>query len=347
MSGPTIKDIADLAGVSVGTVSGILNGKLNFADETRRRVWDTANVLSYSPNQEAKKLRSGGFNQRVRTNMVMHISHMGYAAPVNEALERLNLTLLSWEAQQRGLFLTQYWYHTEKGFSCPPILNGLIDGVIAGTPHEKIVELLKSKLPLVLMDVPFSSEALAVPMVNQNCRKGVLALMSSLKNDGHATIGVCFSANCLESRQYGAVMEAAARFGLRIHNDFHTPLTITPETHEKVMGDFADFAEERVRRKAITAMVCLADCYALSLYEIFRGKGLGMPGDLSLASYGRSSPDIPCSPVATVIYDWPGMVRTSVSLLKEIIDGKTSSQGVELLVNPTFFHGETIGKAPV
>ena len=341
----TIKDLAAKAGVSVGTVSNILNGKFNFADETRKRVWDAAEALSYSPNQEAKKLRAGGMTGRLKTNIIMHISHMGYETPVNEALERLNLTLLSWEAQKRGLFLMQYWYHTEQGFACPPILNGYIDGVIAGTPHEKVVEHVKSKLPVVLMDVPFPPETLAVPMVNQNCRKGILEMMRILKNYGHTDIGVCYSTSPIESQRYGAVVEAAARSGVHVHQDFHTAMEIDPETHDKVIREFAAFAMAHVRRKEITALVCLNDYYTLCLYDIFKDKGLRIPGDLSLTGYGRSAPDIPASPVSAVIYDWPGMVRSAVSLLKDLIDGTTAPQSTELLVNPTFFHGETIGKA--
>ena len=50
----TIKDIANRAGVSVTTVSLVLNGKENrIAKETKKRVISIANELDYRPNQLA------------------------------------------------------------------------------------------------------------------------------------------------------------------------------------------------------------------------------------------------------------------------------------------------------
>ena len=58
----TIKDIAQLAGVSQGTVSNVLNGKANVSSEKIRYVLDAANELGYIPNERAKLLRKGRSN---------------------------------------------------------------------------------------------------------------------------------------------------------------------------------------------------------------------------------------------------------------------------------------------
>lgn len=57
----TIKDIAKAAGVSIATVSIVLNGKgqeRKISPETQSRIFKTAKQLNYVPNQSAKKLRS-------------------------------------------------------------------------------------------------------------------------------------------------------------------------------------------------------------------------------------------------------------------------------------------------
>lgn len=56
----TIKDVAREAGVSVATVSYVVNGRtdLRISDETRKRVLHVINLLNYSPNQTAKALAS-------------------------------------------------------------------------------------------------------------------------------------------------------------------------------------------------------------------------------------------------------------------------------------------------
>jgi LacI family transcriptional regulator len=55
---PTIRDVARLAGVSVPTVSGVLNGTRNVSKETSLRVRAAMDALDYHPDQVARSLRS-------------------------------------------------------------------------------------------------------------------------------------------------------------------------------------------------------------------------------------------------------------------------------------------------
>ncbi len=57
--GVTIGDVAKAAGVSIPTVSRILNGKEYVADETRQRVNDAIRTLGYTPHTQARRLRGG------------------------------------------------------------------------------------------------------------------------------------------------------------------------------------------------------------------------------------------------------------------------------------------------
>lgn len=56
---PTVRDVAQLAGVSQGTVSKALNGRGQLREETRRRVQAAADQLSFRPNQLARSLIVG------------------------------------------------------------------------------------------------------------------------------------------------------------------------------------------------------------------------------------------------------------------------------------------------
>ncbi|MCC6456643.1 MAG: LacI family DNA-binding transcriptional regulator, partial [Caldilineaceae bacterium] len=55
----TITDVARIAGVSITTVSRILNNKPDVAPETRRRVLDAIAQLDYTPHAQAKNLAAG------------------------------------------------------------------------------------------------------------------------------------------------------------------------------------------------------------------------------------------------------------------------------------------------
>ncbi len=58
---PTVRDIAKVAGVSLATVSYVLNGRRNgkdrISDPTRQRIIDAGAALGYVPNQTARSLR--------------------------------------------------------------------------------------------------------------------------------------------------------------------------------------------------------------------------------------------------------------------------------------------------
>lgn len=341
----TIKDIAKKAGVSVGTVSGILNNKTNFSEDTKKLVWNIANELSYKPNQDAKKLRTRGFEAKVKTNIIMYISNVSANTPQLDPVERMCLSVLSWEAQQQGLLMIKYWYDGSKGFSCPPVLNGLVDGVILGTPHKETIKLLQGKnVPVVLTDSPFHADSVSVPTVNLNYRKGFQQIFMRLKECGHKNIGICYSTSVMEHPAYGAILEASATHGITINSEFLNPLkNLSPQTHDRVMNDFADFAERFVRERQITAIICANDTYALSLYGILKGKGIGIPSELSLIGCGRADLELVKSPVATVAYDFPELARVAVELLKDIINGNKKTSPIEMMINPVVYYGETIG----
>src|SRR5947199_8352775 len=55
----TIVDVAKAAGVSVSTVSRILNGKLDVAKTTREHVQQIISELGYTPHAQAQRLRAG------------------------------------------------------------------------------------------------------------------------------------------------------------------------------------------------------------------------------------------------------------------------------------------------
>ena len=56
---PTISDVARLAGVSVGTVSHVLRGKVRVSENLSQRVHEAAAALGYAIDPSAQALRLG------------------------------------------------------------------------------------------------------------------------------------------------------------------------------------------------------------------------------------------------------------------------------------------------
>ena len=86
MAGVSLKDIAKLAGVSVATVSNVVNGYRPVGEATRQRVQRAIDELGYRPNLSARHLRNG------RTGIIaLAIPELNYPyfAELAEAIIRL------------------------------------------------------------------------------------------------------------------------------------------------------------------------------------------------------------------------------------------------------------------
>ena len=108
----TIKDVAKAAGVSIATVSRVINGRndSSFPSETRKHVWNVAHQMGYEPNQQARRLRSGISLPRTRTNLIMRIFNIGRENAVGDRVLAENVQIFDWAAAQHGLFTTNYHY---------------------------------------------------------------------------------------------------------------------------------------------------------------------------------------------------------------------------------------------
>ena len=57
---PSIKEVARLAGVSITTVSRVINNKGSVKKETAEKVWEAVHLLNYQPNQMCIRDRKDG-----------------------------------------------------------------------------------------------------------------------------------------------------------------------------------------------------------------------------------------------------------------------------------------------
>ena len=65
----TIKDIARLCGVSVSTVSRVLNDRPDVSEENRRRVLEVIESSNYIPNNTARDLVDSSSTSRAESQM--------------------------------------------------------------------------------------------------------------------------------------------------------------------------------------------------------------------------------------------------------------------------------------
>lgn len=121
VSNPTIRDVAERAGVSLTTVSYVLSGRsggtTRISRPTQERVMAAAGELGYVPNQAARGMRRG------RTDLVA-IAIGDLEWPPDRALATAAASILPRHGYQPVILLGQTW----RQF----MLSGGADGVIVG-----------------------------------------------------------------------------------------------------------------------------------------------------------------------------------------------------------------------
>jgi len=183
----TIQDIAEMAHVSKGTVSRVINGVPGVGDETRRRVLKLIESLDFHPDASARGLAAR------RTNTIgFVIPHTGKYT-LTSTFWPVFLTVVTQEAAAGGINVLLSTARTEGDVDSAfrSILRGRrIDGAIIGAEQfgeKQLAELLLKNLPFVMMG---RSTQIASPYVDVDNRLGGRMAAEYFCTRGHSRIGV-------------------------------------------------------------------------------------------------------------------------------------------------------------
>lgn len=145
---PTIKDVAREAGVSIATVSYVLNNKPEaVSEDTRRLVWDAVERIGYTPNITARNLRAS------ESRLIGYAWHEVPRDQVNTVLDRFTY-FLAQSAEAAGYHILTFTYPPHDPL---PVYDELIrtrrvDGfVVSGTRRDdpRIAHLRERDVPFV------------------------------------------------------------------------------------------------------------------------------------------------------------------------------------------------------
>ena len=155
---PTIEDVAELAGVSRGTVSRVLNGGRHVRPAVMASVNSAIEALGYSVNQAARNLAAG------RTGSVAFVISEGQERLFEDPNFGMFVKVFTRELRLRGrhLLVTAAADHEEEAFLGNYLSSGHVDGALLALPRlgePMLARLADSHLPLVVMGRPLGYEA--------------------------------------------------------------------------------------------------------------------------------------------------------------------------------------------
>lgn len=205
----SIKDVAAEAGVSVATVSRVLNDHPSVSDDARTRVLAAVEALDYRPNAVARSLRT----DQTRTlglviSDVLNPYFTELARSVEEEARALGYSVIIGNADERPELQD---HHVRT------LLDRRIDGLLVsptdgGSPG--MLDAARAGTPMVFVDrwIP----GLDVPVVRADGRAAIRDLVAHLHGLGHRRLAIIAgpAATTTGSERVAAFRDALAEFGL-------------------------------------------------------------------------------------------------------------------------------------
>lgn len=301
---PTIADVARAAGVSVGTVSNVMNGTRPVNEGTRERVQAAANELGFQFNALAQTLRRQ--TSRVVGLCTTHLTTT-YLRELAIALDAI--------ASRNGYELIQVQTHQDPQTELARVkslMSRQVDGIIllpSLAPQASLAAIATRGIPLVVIDrQPDDPAFTSVIIDNFTAMRDV---MSALHRKGHR--------RCLFIAQNLAVVTTRHRIA-GLEQAVHDLDGLTFETIERGPSEAA-FTAELARllttSPRFTAIITGNSGVALSTIRALRETGRHWPDDVALVTF-----DDP---------EWAEVVTPPISTVKAPIEEMTSAIWASLM----------------
>ncbi len=269
----TIQDVAKTAGVSVSTVSRVLNGKVDVASETQDRIRSVIDHLGYTTNLAARSMRS--FRKNLVGLLMPDIAYpfaIEVMKGVNRAIAESDFDLLVYttgDVRKSGRAS-----HEQKYVSL--LTNSVTDGVIIVAP---VTDEFTTDAPIVSIDPVVRNPNYAA--VHATNYRGALDAMEYLLGLGHRRIGFISGRGELESanRRLNGYRDALTNAGIRVDEELIAPGDYTTETAVVCARQLLSFRERP------TAIFASNDQAAMGVYQVAAEMGLSIPEDLSVVGF--------------------------------------------------------------
>lgn len=304
----TIRDVAAQAGVSVATVSKVINSRYGVAAETVARVHAVINDLGYEASLVAQSLR----NHRTNVIGVLVADLEPFSAEVlkgaGDAIRGSGFEMVIYSAGGHSGERTGW----ERRY-LSRLSGTLIDGAILVTPT--VVD-VNYGTPIVAID-PHTGQSGLPTIDSDNLRGGQLATAHLLEL-GHRRIAMISGRPDLQSSQmredgYRAALRAA---GVPVSDDLVRVGAYDPQVSAECARELLTSANPP------TAIFAANDVSAIAVIGAAAELGLDVPGDLSVVGFDNIPESALCSPpLTTVSQPIRQMGERSVQLLLRLLRG--------------------------
>lgn len=323
----TIKDVAIKAGVSVSTVSRVMNNRGYISQSTKDKVFNAMKDLNYQPNEVAKSLF------RKKSNIIglilPDISTPFYAEEtryIEEELYKLGYKLMLCNAYSSSSREQEY---------INMLLRNQVDGIIIGSHTLKIEDYLNLNLPIVALDRYLGDD---IPVVSANHIQGGKLAALELLNCG-----------CTNVLHFSGSLKVPTPSNDR-HKAFNDTLAkekVKVTTVELPINffDFSDYFP--IVKKALDNNpdidgIFATDTIALAVIKELSRRNKNIPKDVKVIGYdGLSICHLTYPELTTIKQPIKELSINAVKILISLIDKKDTSLEKRIILPVSLKKGDT------
>ena len=293
----TIYDISEKAGVSIATVSRVLNGNVNVKPKTKKRVMDVIEEYGYTPNAFARGL---GLNTMNTIGILCADSSDLYLAKAVYYIEQY----LRENGYNSILCCTGYDLENKKS-SLDLLLSKRVDSVVmvgsnfitGNTEDNKYIRDAAEQMPIMLLNADFDYPNVYCTLCDDY--KSMLEATQSLLNNGLRKILYLYN-----SQSYSGLKKLSGYQAAMLQSD----LQFKKEYMQFYQGErenidaIADFLTDLDQNGlSFDAVVASDDILAMGAMKYSKRKKLSIPKDFSIIGYNNSLLTACCEPPLTSV----------------------------------------------
>ena len=330
----SMKQIAELCGVSVATVSKALNGHTDIGEETREAVRRTAEELGYMANSAARMLKTNrSYNLGVLFEDMggLGLTHEFFASVLEgfkaeAAVKGYDITFISKNLVDRSSTYLQHCNY--RGF------DGV--GIICADFFEKdILDLIRSDIPIATVDHVFNG---IVSVISDNIN-GTETLVKYAFERGHSRIAYIYGdTTSVTQNRLAGYYRACEELGIKVN-----PQYIRQAHYYDADSSYATTLELISMDKRPTCILFPDDFSLIGGLKAISEAGLKMPEDISVMGYDGIIVSQVMSPRITTYRQNASLIgSTAAAKLIDLIDHPNTAMRDRIIVEGNLIPGESV-----
>ena len=277
---PTIKDVAEKAGVSLSTVSLVINRKKNVSEQMVRKVQRAIVDLNYHPRRTAQGLAS---KRTGNIGFILSDNHFSRAEPFYTKI----FLGSEFEARNHNYYILLTTVQDKSNRKTIPrfLLERNVDGVIvAGKVPATLLDIMQDyQLPILFIDYLPSKDIGKYSAVLIDNEDGALQAVSYLIKLGHEKIA--FIAGDIKHPSIRSRFEGYKKAIINSDIAFNENLIVCDEPYTAAINGYNAMCKLFRIRHEFTAIFAANDAMAFGCLKCLKEKAIKVPEDVSLVGF--------------------------------------------------------------